>query len=75
MLVLSRKLKEVTIITTPSGEEIRVVVVDIDRGKIRLGFEADRKIKINRLELEEGYKQPPPPGKNDPSQQESRIPA
>ena len=52
MLVLSRKLSEKTIITTPSGERIEVAVVDIDRNKIRLGFTADVRITINREEVD-----------------------
>lgn len=51
MLVLSRKMLEKTIITTPEGREIVVQVVDIERGKIRLGFQADRDVKITREEL------------------------
>ena len=39
MLVLSRKLGEKIYI----GENICITVVDIDRGKIRLGIEATRK--------------------------------
>lgn len=47
MLVLSRKINEAIII----GENIRVVVVDIDRGKIRLGIEAPKGITIDREEV------------------------
>jgi carbon storage regulator len=49
MLILSRKLGEKVVI----GDNITVTVVDIDRGKVRLGFEAPRDIQINRLELHE----------------------
>lgn len=51
MLVLSRKLNEKTVIITPSGDRIEVVIVDIDRGKVRLGFEANRSVQIFREEL------------------------
>ena len=51
MLVLTRKLNEKTVIITPSGDRIEVVVVDIDRGKIRLGFTAGRSVQIFREEL------------------------
>lgn len=51
MLVLSRKLNEKTVIITASGERIEVVLVDIDRGKVRLGFAADRSVQIFREEL------------------------
>jgi carbon storage regulator len=47
MLVLSRKLGEKIVI----GENICITVVDIDRGKIRLGIEAPRDVPIFRQEL------------------------
>ena len=47
MLVLSRKLGEKILI----GDNISITVVDIDRGKIRLGIEAPRDIPIFRQEL------------------------
>lgn len=47
MLVLSRKLGEKIHI----GNDIVLTVVDIDRGKIRLGIEAPRSIPVYREEL------------------------
>ena len=47
MLVLSRKLGEKIHI----GENICITIVDIDRGKIRLGIEAPRDVPIFRQEL------------------------
>jgi len=47
MLVLSRKLGEEIVI----GEDIAIRVVDIDRGKIRLGIVAPREVPIWRREL------------------------
>lgn len=47
MLVLSRKLGEKVYI----GDNICITVVDIDRGKIRLGVEAPRDVPIYRQEL------------------------
>ena len=47
MLVLTRKLMEKLFI----GENICITVVDIDRGKIRLGIEAPRDVPIFRQEL------------------------
>ncbi len=47
MLVLSRKLGERIMI----GDNIVLTVVDIDRGKIRLGIEAPRDVPIMRSEL------------------------
>lgn len=46
-LVLSRKLGEKIFI----GDNICVTVVDIDRGKIRLGIEAPKDVPIYRQEL------------------------
>lgn len=47
MLVLSRKLNEVIFI----GDNIRITVVDIDRGKIRLGIDCPKDIPIYREEI------------------------
>jgi carbon storage regulator len=55
MLVLSRKLGEKIFI----NDNICITVVDIDRGKIRLGIEAPREVPIFRKELLTG--DPPAP--------------
>jgi carbon storage regulator len=47
MLVLSRKLGEKIYI----NDNICITVVDIDRGKIRLGIDAPRDVPIYRQEL------------------------
>lgn len=47
MLVLSRKIGEKIYI----NENICITVVDIDRGKIRLGIDAPRDVPIFRQEL------------------------
>lgn len=47
VLILSRKLGEKIFI----GDNICVTVVDINRGKIRLGIEAPRDVPIYRQEL------------------------
>jgi carbon storage regulator len=49
MLVLSRKLGEKIYV----GDSICITVVDIDRGKIRLGIEAPRDVPIFRSELKD----------------------
>lgn len=49
-MVLSRKLGEKIYIGNPPHQSI-VTVVDIDRGKIRLGIEAPRNVPIYRQEL------------------------
>jgi carbon storage regulator CsrA len=50
MLVLSRNTEE-SIIIECEGVQIGVTVVSIDRGKVKIGFTAPEKVKINRLEL------------------------
>ncbi len=47
MLILSRKLGEKIFI----GDNICITVVDIDRGKIRLGITAPKDVPIYRQEL------------------------
>lgn len=47
MLILSRKIGETVVI----ADNIMVTVVDIDRGKIRLGIEADPSIPVHRKEV------------------------
>ncbi len=47
MLVLSRKLGERIFI----GEDIVITLVDIDRGKVRIGIQAPRDVPIYREEL------------------------
>jgi carbon storage regulator len=64
MLVLSRKLGEKIYIS----DNICITVVDIDRGKIRLGIEAPREVPIFRKELltkaeDTGKEKGPPPSK------------
>lgn len=51
MLVLSRKLGEKIMITVPGAGELWITVVDIDRGKIRLGIDAPREWVVMRQEL------------------------
>ena len=53
MLVLSRKLGEKICI----GENICITVVNVERGKIRLGIDAPRDIPIYRQELLEAKKE------------------
>jgi carbon storage regulator len=57
MLVLSRKLGEKVFVSVPGMEDIVVTVVDIDRGKIRLGFQAPPSVKIMREELKSVVKE------------------
>jgi carbon storage regulator len=63
MLVLSRKLGEKIYI----GDNICITVVDIDRGKIRLGIEAPRDVPIYRQELLPLKGTPPPTTQETPA--------
>jgi carbon storage regulator len=47
MLVLSRKLNEAVMI----GDNIKITVIDFDKGRVRLGIEADRDIPVHRIEV------------------------
>jgi carbon storage regulator CsrA len=51
MLVLTRKPDESVVITTASGEEIVVSVLGVIGQQVRLGFDADESIAIDRAEL------------------------
>lgn len=53
MLVLSRTRGETIII----GDSVKVTVVDIDRGKVRIGVDADRDIPVWRGEIWEQIKE------------------
>lgn len=51
--MLSRTCGETIII----GDSVKVTVVDIDRGKVRIGVDADRKIPVYRGEIWEQIKE------------------
>jgi len=59
MLILSRRCGEKIII---GDREVEMVVISFDKGQVKLGFEADKKIRINREEvfvkIEKEQKQP-----------------
>ena len=48
MLILSRRAGEKIII---GDREVEVVVISFDKGQVKLGFDADPKIRINREEV------------------------
>ena len=53
MLVLSRKRQQSVVVGGADGSErvLRVTVLEISRGTVRLGFEVDREIPAHRLEV------------------------
>lgn len=55
MLVLSRKLNQSIVI----GNDVRIVVVAIERDQVKLGIEAPRDLAVNRSEVSERAKQKP----------------
>jgi carbon storage regulator len=54
MLVLGRKLNQSIVI----GDDIRIVVVAIERDQVKLGIEAPRELTVNRSEVGEKSKRP-----------------
>jgi len=53
MLVLSRKANQGICI----GDHIHVIVLGIERGRVKLGIEAPDEVRIDRDELREGFRQ------------------
>jgi len=53
MLVLSRKSLESVVVGGTDGLEpmLKVTVLEIKGGKVRLGFEADAAVPVHRLEV------------------------
>jgi len=49
VLVLSRKLNQAIMI----GDDIRIVVVSVDRDQVKLGIDAPRAIAVHRSEIYE----------------------
>lgn len=62
MLVLSRKKNESIVV----GDDIRITVIDIGPGKIRLGIEAPKDVRVDREEIRRKIQgndgNPPPTG-------------
>jgi carbon storage regulator len=52
MLVLTRKPNQAIVI----GDDIRIVVVSVDRDQVRLGIEAPREVSVHRAEVYEEIK-------------------
>ena len=54
MLVLSRRNSESVVVGDPGGrveETLKVTVLEIGRGKVRLGFEVAADVPVNRWEV------------------------
>ena len=53
MLVVSRKCQEVVVVGGTNGIErlLKVTVLAIENGKVRLGFETEEDVAVNRLEV------------------------
>lgn len=53
MLVFTRKSKESVVVgsANPLEQMLRVTVLEIGRGKVRLGFEADSAVPVHRSEV------------------------
>jgi len=53
MLVLTRKCQEAVVVGGADGLEalIKVTVLGIEKGKVRLGFEARDDVPVHRLEV------------------------
>ncbi len=47
MLVLSRKLNQAIMI----GDDVRIIVVSVDRDQVKLGIDAPRAIAVHRSEI------------------------
>jgi carbon storage regulator CsrA len=53
MLVLTRKTQEAVVVGGSDGFErlLKVTVLEIQNGKVRLGFEVDAGVPVHRLEV------------------------
>ena len=53
MLVLTRKCQESVIVGGSDGVEhlLKLTVLEINGGKVRLGFEVDKNVPVHRLEV------------------------
>lgn len=54
MLVLTRKVNQSIVI----GDDVRIVVVAIERDQVKLGIDAPRDLTVNRSEVSERVKKP-----------------
>jgi carbon storage regulator len=52
MLVLTRKPNQAIVV----GDDIRIVIVSVDRDQVRIGIEAPREVSVHRAEIYEEIK-------------------
>jgi carbon storage regulator CsrA len=53
MLVLTRRPGEKIVLRLEDGREIEIVLVETDRGRVRLGVAAPRTVTVSRGELKQ----------------------
>lgn len=53
MLVITRREQEVLLV----GDDIRIVVIRTESGHVKLGIDAPREIRVDRLEVRERINQ------------------
>lgn len=73
MLVLSRKAQESVVVGGTDGFEhmLKVTVLDICSGKVKLGFEVDKKVPVHRWEVWEQISANGPPRAGPPESETS----
>lgn len=51
MLILTRREGEALVITTPSGEQIKVALIEKSGSQVRMGIIANRSVTVDREEV------------------------
>jgi carbon storage regulator len=71
VLVLSRKLNQAIMI----GDDVRIVVVAVDRDTVKLGIEAPRTIPVHRSEVYEEIQRTNRAAAGEPAEKPPEAPA
>lgn len=76
MLVLTRKCQQTVVVTGADGVSVmlKVIVLGIDNGKVRLGFEAADDVPVYRQEVWERIRDKVPLRSQIPSKPASVVP-